>query len=238
MGRRCRAVAIARATRRAKRSSPKSRISSASSGFGQARDEIRGALLLRRSFACRAARPSGTRNPRSGVSSCVEETPRSRAIPAIGSVLTGASKLHHIAEPSFENLQASVVALGQVAAAPHRLADRGRCRRRGNARRRATPRCSRRRQRSRRHKRRRHAAPTRRARRREERECAAIAAARTAGSAGSAVIRGAARRGRPAAATAFLAGARARASSPDGRRSGSAPRSESSSPNRQTPRCR
>ena len=55
------AATIARAIRRAKRSSPNSRISRGKLILGRRRDEIGGALSRRRSCACRAARRGGTR---------------------------------------------------------------------------------------------------------------------------------------------------------------------------------
>ncbi len=58
--------------------------------------------------------------PRSGASSWVDETPRSRAIPATGGVHRG-QELRHVAEPAFENAQAFTVTLGQGAAPLHRL---------------------------------------------------------------------------------------------------------------------
>ena len=86
----------------AKRSSPSARISSASSSSEQARDEIGGALARRRSCACRAARRGETKSRARRSSSCIDDTPRSSAMPATGRGAQSAEQPLHVAEAALD----------------------------------------------------------------------------------------------------------------------------------------
>ena len=245
IGRRCRAAMIARAIRRAKRSSPKSLDQLGQFGFGQRlrRDLQRSgpAPLIRMSSgpSKRNEKPALRRVELRRGDAEIERNAGDRV-----GVHRG-EQMRHVAEASFEDLEAPAVTLGQAAPAPHGLgiavdAEDPAMRRREQ--RLAVAAAAKssvdidgivaRRQRGEDsiEKNRNMAGGLHRRRR----SCAPI----EAGLDRRPVIPGAARRGRPEAATWFPVGGRARATSPDGRRSGSAPRSENSCPTRQTPRFR
>ena len=127
-------------------------------GFGRAARRDRPRSRPPRPCACRAARRARNEKPRSAASSCSDETPRSRATPAIG---PGAPRRR--AAPCRRTGPRSAAAARDARRQARRRAaarrDRGRSRRRGIAPPRAAPRCSRRRQTCRRRRPRRRAAP-------------------------------------------------------------------------------
>ena len=120
MGRQCCTAAIARATRRAKRSSPKSRISSASSALGQGRNQIRGA----RTLAAHSHIERPVKAKRKTALGGIELRRGDAEIKSdAGDRLDGhrGEQANHLAEAPLDDRQSSAKMLGQIAPAPHRI---------------------------------------------------------------------------------------------------------------------